>query len=182
MVPDGSPFTVASTLLGILPSLSSQLRAVRLAATATAWATGTEGLYAAVRAIEERLPVTSNVGLLERDSYDDLGKYNFIDGIFWNHDIEDRASSLLLVSASRPISFFQHDDLGGDELTVDAVPAGLERFGGAVVRQLHSNTPQSSPPGCVEQTGTAGGGWGDMISSYRWGPERVPRSDRMANA
>ncbi|WP_328993665.1 hypothetical protein OG394_04875 [Kribbella sp. NBC_01245] len=35
-------------------------------------------------------------------------------------DIEDRGSSALVISATRAISFFEHNDYGGEELTLDA--------------------------------------------------------------
>jgi hypothetical protein len=114
------------------------------------------------------VPLTKHVGFRALDEHSDLGTYDFIDGRVWDHDIEDRGSSCLLVSANRAISFFQHDNFKGWELKLDVRPQVPIRFGGAVVGNLHVSVPESQPPGCVTTTGTPGGGWGDVISSYRW--------------
>ena len=172
MVPKGSPFESAATLMGVLAPIQSLLGTVNAAALTTTWATGTRGLYSAVSALAERLPLTTHVGFKNRESHNDLGKYNFIvvDWAF-DKDIEDRGTSALIVSATRAISFFEHDDFGGKKLELNAVPIISNRFGGAVVLRLHASIPQSTPPGCVSSTGIPGGGeWDDVISSYRWEP------------
>jgi hypothetical protein len=116
------------------------------------------------------VPLTKHVGFLVRDDHNDLGKYNFIvRNNWWDTDIEDRGSSCLLISANRAISFFQHDDFDGRMLELDARPQFPFRFGGAAIRTLHVGVPASEPPGCVSTMGTPSGGWGDVISSYRWG-------------
>ncbi|MEX2149142.1 MAG: hypothetical protein WD793_02935 [Steroidobacteraceae bacterium] len=166
-VPGGSPFSSASALLPALTTLTNLLDTINTAATVTAWATGTSGLLGAVKSLAERIPLTQNVGFKAQDSHKNLGKYNFIPvDWWWDTDIEDRGSSTIAVSAVRPIAFFQHDDFKGSKLTINALPtAGL---GGAFVRNLHVNVPQSNPPGCVATTGSPSGGWGNCISSYRW--------------
>lgn len=171
MVPGGSPFTGASALMGALSPLRNLLDTVNTAATVTTWATGTRGLYSSVTALVDRVPVTKHIGFQARDAFGDLGKYNFIERNNWfDTDIEDRGSSALVISATRGISFFEHDDFEGEELALNAVPAGTDHLGGAVVRRLHVNVPESEPPGCVSTTGGPGdeGNWGDVISSYRW--------------
>lgn len=171
MVPGDSPFSSASALMSVLSPLRNLLETVSTAAVVAAWATGTRGLLSSVTSLVDRVPVTKHIGFLARDDHDDLGEYNFIVRNNWfDTDIEDRGSSALVISATRPISFFEHDDHGGKRLTLDAVPAGVDRLGGAVVRRLHVNIPASEPPGCVTITGTPGddGTWGDKISSYRW--------------
>jgi hypothetical protein len=60
---------------------------------------------------------------------------------FWNHDIEDRGSICLLVSASRTISFFEHGDFGGKRLIVDALPAVPRPF-----RRRHRPQPPRWQP------------------------------------
>lgn len=171
MVPEGSALSSVSIVSGVLSSLSSLLDAVNTAAVGTTWITGTKGLYSAVTSLANRIPLTKHVGFQARDSHNNLGKYNFITRKWWwDTDIEDRGSSTLLISATRAISFFQHDDFGGKELKLDANPGVSGRFGGAAVRHLHVSSPESTPPGSVSITGTPGGGtWGDVISSYRWG-------------
>lgn len=169
MVPEGSPFSSAAPLLPALSSLKGLVDRIDTAATLTAWATGTRGLKSAVDGLLGRLPLTKHLGFHRRDSYSDLGKDNFIERFGPNTDIEDRGSSALVISASRDIHFFQHDDFGGRRLALEPVPSGLTRFGGVVVRRLHVAVPGSEPPGCAPITGTPGGGtWGDVISSYRW--------------
>jgi hypothetical protein len=166
MVRDEVPFSEAQPLLSFAQDLAEPLNNVHTAAQVAGWATGTGGLVAAVATLAEMAP--THLGFLAQPARADLGTYDFIPGTFWwNDDIQDRASSLLLVSATHRISFFQHDNSGGERLTVDARPAGLKRFGGAVVRDLHSGNPASEPPGCVEADPPTGGR-GDSISSYRW--------------
>ncbi|MFE6848302.1 hypothetical protein [Streptomyces sp. NPDC057686] len=114
MVPNGSPFTAAGSLVPTISALTNLLGTVRDAATATTWATGTNGLYSAVASLASRVPVTRHVGFLTRGSYSDLHDYEFIERRWWaNTDLEDRASSGLLVSAERTISFLQDDGFGG---------------------------------------------------------------------
>lgn len=170
MVPNGSAFSSAQQLMGALAPLRELLQTVDSTASATAWATGTRGLFSGVDALAARVPLTKHVGFIARDEHHDLGKYNFIvRNNWWDTDIEDRGSSCLLISANRAISFFQHDDFDGASLELDAQPQFPTRFGGAVIRTLHVGVPASEPPGCVTTTGTPSGGWGDVISSYRWG-------------
>lgn len=170
MVPRGSAFSSAQHLMGVLTPLREVLQTVETTASVAAWATGTRGLFSAVDALAARVPLTTHVGFLARDDHNDLGKYNFIvRDNWWNTDIEDRASSCILISANRAISFFQHDDFNGSRLDLDARPEFPVRFGGAAIRTLHVSVPASQPPGCVTTTGTPSGGtWGDVISSYRW--------------
>jgi hypothetical protein len=169
MVPNESLFSSASILVESLSPLKNLLDTVNDAAVATTWATGTRGLLSAVTALAERIPLTKHVGIKVRDDYHDLGKYNFIVVNNWfDTDIEDRGSSALVISATRSISFFEHDDQRGEKLEINAVPA-RGQLGGAIVRRLHVSVPQSVPPGCVSSSGLPGGGsWGDVISSYRW--------------
>ena len=174
MVPENSALDSLEKVTGILGPLRDLLATVDTVATVTAWATGTRGLVPAVDSLAARIPLTMHVGFRDDDSHYDLGRYNFIVVDNWfDTDIEDRGSSCLLVSASRRISFFQHDDYGGAELRLNALPQFPDRFGGCLVRNLHVNNPGSEPPGCVITTGTPSGGtWGDVISSYRWSPVR----------
>lgn len=172
MVPRSSPFASAAELMAAVSSLRGVLDTVNDAAIATTWATGTRGLHSAVTSLANRVPLTQHLGFRAREDHNDLGKYNFIVVNNWpDTDIEDRGSSALLVSATRTVSFFEHNDFGGEELAIDAKPSGTDRFGGAVVRRLHVSLPESLPPGCVSSTGSVDGTWGDVISSYRWGAE-----------
>jgi hypothetical protein len=172
MVPENSALDSLEKVTGILGPLRDLLATVDTVATVTTWATGTRGLVSAVDSLAARIPLTTHVGFRDDDSHYDLGRYNFIVVDNWfDTDIEDRGSSCLLVSASRRISFFQHDDYGGVELRLNALPQFPDRFGGCLVRNLHVNNPGSEPPGSVITTGTPSGGtWGDVISSYRWSP------------
>ncbi|HEX8142358.1 MAG TPA: hypothetical protein VF553_07165 [Pyrinomonadaceae bacterium] len=169
MVPAGSPFTSAADLMRVLPAIKALVDKLDTAATLAAWATGTRGLLSAINALVGRLPLTKHIGFLARDNHKDLGKYNFI-VVDWDFDddMEDRGSSALIISASRDIHFFEHDDFKGKRLALEPVPSGLTRFGGVVVRRLHGTVPISEPPGCAQITGSPGGGWNDSISSYRW--------------
>jgi hypothetical protein len=169
MVPSGSPFTGAAAFVPLLSSLKGVVDRIDTAATLAAWATGTRGLKSAVDGLLGRLPVTKHMGFQARDSFNNIGKFNFIERFGPNTDMEDRGSSALIISASRDIHFFQHDDFEGRRLALEPVPSGLTRFGGVVVRRLHVAVPSSEPPGCSPITGTPGDGtWGDVISSYRW--------------
>lgn len=170
MIPLNSPIGSVAELNSVLHPLQVLLSEVNTAASVTSWALGVSGLLDAVNALTTRLPLTLHVALRKRDQYKDLGKDNFIVVDNWfDTDMEDRGSSALLVSPTRAMSFFQHDDFEGEELTLDArfdAPAG--RFGGAVVRRLHVSNPQSEPANCVSQTDAPDNSWGDKISSYRW--------------
>ena len=170
MVPALSPFTSAAALMGVLAPVKALIDKISAAASLTAWATGTSGLVSAINALVGRLPVTKHIGFLARDEYHDLGKYNFIvQNLQPDTDIEDRGSSALIISASRDIHFFQHNDWKGERLALEPVPSGLTRFGGVVVRRLHVTVPTSEPPASAPITGTPDDGtWGDVISSYRW--------------
>jgi hypothetical protein len=172
MVPEGSPFSGAAALLPVLSALQGLVDKMDSVAAVAGWATGTRGLKSAVDGLAGRLPLTRHVGFLARANHSDLGKYNFIVQNNWfDTDIEDRGSSALIISASRDIHFFQHDDFRGTRLALEPVPFGFTRFGGVVVRRLHVPVPGSEPPGCAPITGTPGdGSWGDVISSYRWVP------------
>jgi hypothetical protein len=173
VVPSGSPFTSVASVVGILASIKSLVDKINTAATLTAWATGTNGLFSAVNALAGRLPLTKHIGFRANDNHNDLGKFNFIKISNWfDTDIEDRGSSALIISANRDIHFFEHDDFKGARLALEPVPSGLTRFGGVVVRRLHVSVPASEPPNCAPITGTPGDGgtWADVISSYRWGP------------
>ncbi|HEX9940442.1 MAG TPA: hypothetical protein VGG03_00385, partial [Thermoanaerobaculia bacterium] len=170
MVPQGSPFASAAAFVPVLSALKGVVDRVDTAATLTARVTGTRGLKSAVDGLLDRLPLTRHLGFQARDSFDDLHDDRFIKRD-WNFDLsmEDRGSSALIISASRDIHFFQHDDFEGRRLALEPVPFGLTRFGGVVVRRLHVAVPSSEPPGCAPITGTpCGGTWGDVISSYRW--------------
>ena len=170
-VPETSQLGSAAELMQVLVPLNNLLDNVNTAATFTTWAAGIRGLYSAATALASRVPLTHHVGFLNRDGHYDLGKYDFIPGWWWQtRDIEDLGSSALVISATRSITFFEHDDYSGEKLTLDAVPTVVGRFGGAAVRQLHVSVPESDPPGCVSSTGAPGGSWGDRISSYRWTP------------
>lgn len=170
MVPAGSPFSGAAALVPLLSALKGVVDRVDTAAALAAWATGTRGLKSAVDALLDRLPLTTHLGFQARDSFDDLGTYNFFVRNNWfDTDIEDRGWSALIISASRDIHFFQHDDFDGQRLALEPVPFALTRFGGVVMRRLHVAVPSSDPPSCVPITGTPGGStWGDVISPYRW--------------
>ncbi|MGH9363427.1 MAG: hypothetical protein ACRD2T_16075 [Thermoanaerobaculia bacterium] len=169
MVPAGSPFSGAAAFVPVLSALKGVVDRIDTAASLAAWVTGTRGLKSAVDGLLDRLPLTKHMGFQARDSFNNIGKYNFIERFGPNTDMEDRGSSALIISASRDIHFFQHDDFEGRRLALEPVPFGLTRFGGVVVRRLHVAVPSSEPPGCAPITGTPGGGtWGDVISSSRW--------------
>ncbi|HEX9940632.1 MAG TPA: hypothetical protein VGG03_01345, partial [Thermoanaerobaculia bacterium] len=169
MVPAGSPFASAAAFVPALSALKGVVDRIDTAATLAAWASGTRGLKSAVDGLLDRLPLTKHMGFQARDSFNNIDKYNFIERFGPNTDMEDRGSSALIISASRDIHFFQHDDFRGQRLALEPVPFGLTRFGGVVVRRLHVAVPSSEPPGCAPITGTPGDGtWGNVISSYRW--------------
>lgn len=168
-VPDGSPIASAPALLQVLEPLRDLLGALRSAAAATSWAVGVNGLYDTVDALVERVPVTEHLAFRIRNAHDDLGSDDFVDGFWGNYDIENLGSSVLIVSPTRSLSFFEHDSFKGERLTLDArVDGSPNRIGGAAVRRLHVPVPQSVPFGCVEQSGAPDNNWGNKISSYRW--------------
>lgn len=169
MVPANSPIGSAQALNDVLSPLRTTLETVQTAAAVTGWAVGANGLLDTVDGLINAIPI-KNVAFRARNQYDDLGHDNFIERNNWfDTDIEDRGSSALILSARQAISFFQHDDFGGQQLALVAVPdATLSRLAGAIVRNLHVAQPQSVPPGCVVQSGSPNNNWGDKISSYRW--------------
>lgn len=172
MVPNDSLFGGAAGLFDVLRPLLTVVDRLSTAGSLAAWALGLNGLVSALRELVNRYPSYRNVGWLKRDGHDDLGKYNFIEvDNWWNTDIEDRASSMIVISTVRSISFYQHDNRGGRRLTVDARPLQLaDGLGAAVLPNLHVPVPASSPPGAVDTSGHPGHSarWGDAISSYRW--------------
>lgn len=172
MVPNDSGFGDADALFGVLGPLSTVVDRLSTAGSLASWAVGLNGLVSALRELVNRYPSYGNVGWLKRDGHDDLGKYNFIEVDNWfNTDMEDRASSIIVLSAVHAISFYQHDNRRGKRLTVDARPVQLASgLGAAVMPNLHAAAPASSPPGAVVTDGYPdhSARWGDAISSYRW--------------
>ena len=169
-VPNGSSMDGPGELLSVVGNLRSTVERLEQVASLTAWAAGIGGLVGAIRQLATRLPTVPYVGFQRRDEHNDLGKYNFIpvDWQPWDDDFEDRASSALAITVKQFPAFYQHDDQEGERLAIDARPTRAGQLGGATIANLHVNTPASAPSGAVRRSGSPSGGWGDVISSYRW--------------
>lgn len=169
-VPKDSPFATAGEVFSAVNKLNVALAKLKQVASVVSWGAGLNGLVGAVEQLATNVPTIENVGFKQRDSHDDLGKYNFIHrSNMWDTDIEDRASSALALTVTRKISFYQHDGQGGKRLSIDARPdLDTMQLGGALVEDLHAASPVSTPAGAVDTNGSPSGGWGDCISSYRW--------------
>lgn len=171
MVPANSPITDSAKILPLLSKVQALVDRLDTAASLVSWVAGVHGLKSAVDGLVMNIPLMKHIGFKRFARHHDLGHYNFIvRNNHWDTDIEDRGSSALIVSATRDIHFFEHNNYDGDSIRLEPVPSGLTRFGGVVVRRLHSTVPASEPPGCAPVTGAPGGstGWGDVISSYKW--------------
>lgn len=168
-VPERSAMSGPGEVLSVVGNLRPTVERLEQAASLTAWAAGIGGLVGAIRELATRLPTVPNVGFKHQKQHNDLGKYNFIHASWrWDDDIEDRASSAVAITVVRYPAFYQHDEQDGERLAIDARPTRPGQLGGATIANLHVNTPASVPPGAIRRSGAPSGGWGDVISSYRW--------------
>jgi hypothetical protein len=168
LTPDKAVFADAGAALAAISQVRAIVEELASVGRAAAWSLGLEGLVGVVATLADNQ--YTHVGWLAGYKYDDLRDYEFIEVFGDNPDIEDRTSSLIVLSPDRRITFWQDVNRGGQRLTVMAPADRPASLGGVLVPDLHAQYPQSYPGGVVNTSGTPDDEdkWGNVISSYEW--------------